>query len=1418
MTTPTPPHSRPSSSPPSPSDSDPDSDLDLQELDPIAASSSSSRALPHRRSRDSHRTPSSSSVLQALGGRIPLRNLRRGHRNTITRRENDDEEEDLRGLVEDEDGDKRDSAGESLGGDDAPLLAGGGPGRTRRRGSREGEREREEQWRVRRRRGGWSEAGGVVGRMVDRVLGRSARRRAGVYHPDEDEDGSAEPEAPLSSPSTTRTVLVAAPPSAQPARYPSNAISNAKYTPVSFLPRTLYAEFSFFFNLYFLLVALSQAIPPLKIGYLSTYVAPLAFVLAITLGKEAWDDIARRRRDAEANGEGFTVVRFWDPASKGGKARGKNERKRTGAAERQRLRRLAKGRDSANERLTDAEDEEQAVQSAREDELAGNSSYEEITKPARDLRVGDVLRLQKDQRVPADLVLLKTFAPEPLQKRHDIDAASAVPAATEPTSPEALIETADEDAAATSSTSKPLPSPPSQQEAAKDDSGGEAFIRTDQLDGETDWKLRLAAPLSQTLPVGAFTRLRVVAGAPDKKVNDFVGTLELLPPGREQQQQQPAGGGAEEGAEADAEEQTRSVPLSIDNTAWANTVMASSGAVLGVVVYTGRQTRQALSTAPSRSKTGLLEYEINALTKILCFLTLAVSFVLVALEGFEPRADADGKEPRKWYVNVMRFLILFSTIIPISLRVNLDMGKSVYAWFIERDKGIPGTVVRTSTIPEDLGRIEYLLSDKTGTLTQNEMEMKKIHVGTVSYANEAMDEVTSFVRHAFSPTLSPDSPTPTSASTLVTPSSAYTVPTTSATRTRREIGSRVRDVVLALALCHNVTPTADGDPGPDGQPTITYQASSPDEIAIVRWCEAVGLRLAARDRTGIALAATTGPAAGKIVVKVKILNVFPFTSEGKRMGIVVQFLQGTEKPGQASPDGEDIWFFQKGADTVMSSIVAANDWLDEETANMAREGLRTLVVGRKKLSGAQYADFSRQHAAASLALQGRDAAMAGAVAAHLERGLELLGVTGVEDKLQRDVKPSLELLRNAGIRIWMLTGDKVETARCVAVSSKLVARGQQIHTVARLRRKDGAHAALALLQSNPQACLLIDGESLGLMLGYEALREDFIALAVRLPAVVACRCAPGQKAELAKLIRAHTRRRVACIGDGGNDVAMIQAADVGVGIVGKEGRQASLAADFSIEQFCYLVKLLVWHGRCSYKRSAKLAQFVIHRGLIIAVCQTVYSVANRFGPDALYRDWLLVGYATIYTSLPVFSLVLDRDVDESLAALYPELYKELTPGQSLSYRTFFIWVAVSIYQGTIIQGLSQILVPPPPNVNTDDGEDPTPFDHDLGVNSPTFPRMVAVSFTVLVLNELVMVAAEITTWHWIMAASIVGTAAIYVASVPFLGDYFELKYVASVGFFWRVAVIAGLSLGPPYIVKLVRRRVKPPSYRKVQGV
>ncbi|CAG8795688.1 14413_t:CDS:2, partial [Gigaspora rosea] len=318
-----------------------------------------------------------------------------------------------------------------------------------------------------------------------------------------------------------------------------------------------------------------------------------------------------------------------------------------------------------------------------------------------------------------------------------------------------------------------------------------------------------------------------------------------------------------------------------------------------------------------------------------------------------------------------------------------------------------------------------------------------------------------------------------------------------------------------------VTPVVDSE-----SDTITYQASSPDEVAIVRLTEQVGLTLVFRDVSEIHLRTPDGD-----VLEYLILQTFPFTSESKRMGIVVK----------DKTTGE-IMFYQKGADVVMSQIVQYNDWLDEECDNMAREGLRTLVVARKRLSEDAYNEFHERFNEAKVSITDRKAQEQLVVVSLLEQELELLGVTGVEDKLQDEVKNTLELLRNAGLKIWMLTGDKIETATCIAVSSKLISRSQTIHQISRVTSPDEAVEELEVLQSKKDSCLVIDGTSIQFYL--EHYKNEFIEVAVRLPVVVACRCSPTQKADITKLIIEFTGKRVCCIGDGGNDVSMIQAAHV----------------------------------------------------------------------------------------------------------------------------------------------------------------------------------------------------------------------------------------------------------------------------------
>lgn len=972
-------------------------------------------------------------------------------------------------------------------------------------------------------------------------------------------------------------------------RFPDNAVRNSKYNALTFFPRALYEEFRMFYNIFFLLIAISQLIPALRVGYLVTYIGPLAFVLTVSMSKSAIDDILRRRRDNEVNRQVY-------------------------------------------EKLV----------------ATSSSVVERRTVRASDLRVGDLISLYKDQRVPADCVLLR----------------------------------------------------------ASPDPNGTVFLRTDHLDGETDWKLRRAVHSTQSLPsdealVGMHAS--VWAEAPRKEIYEFQGNFYLT-------------NGAVE-------------PLSLENTLWASTVLASGNAV-ALVIYTGSESRSMMNMTEPPSKVGLLDEEVNFLSKLLFALLFTMAFILLCFKGFG----------RHWFLYLLRYLLLLASIIPISMRINLDLAKYVYKFVIEHDRAMPEAVVRNSDIPEELGRLDFILTDKTGTLTKNEMVFKKIHFGSMLFGRDALDDLRQYVERAFAGGKEP-------------------------------LDREIRESLLAIALAHNVTPIDEG-----------FQAASPDEVALVQFASALGVQLIEHTPTRMRLRLPGG-----VIATFEILVEFPFTSAAKRMGIV---LHGPQEPDVPIP--RRIMLFVKGADSVIGRLVRTNDWLDEECGNMAREGLRTLIYAMRHLSEPEYRDFAELFAAARARTQGRTEAMALAQA-RLERDMKLLCITGVEDVLQDGVKATLEQLRQAEFHVWMLTGDKVETAKCIGTSSRLVGRNQRTFTISGVESRTVASRQLAQFKRRQNEVLVIDGTTLDVMLHH--FPEDFIQVAGKAPAVIACRCSPTQKGELARLIRRYLGKRVLAIGDGGNDVAMIRRANVGIGIPGKEGRQASMAADFSIVQFSHLPRLLLWHGRNCYKRSACLAQFVIHRGLIIAVIQMCFTAFFYFAAISVFNGLLMVGYATIFTMLPIFSLILDRDVRDTIALAYPELYTELRRGRSLNVRTFLTWVLKAFYSGTAIMTFAVLVL--------------------WNDEFFTTANIQAVAFTALIILELLMVASEIHTWHYLMLLSEALSLLFYALAIFILTQEFNRRLVFSVGFIWKTVVIVIVAWLPIELAKRVDRCIRPPRYLKV---
>ncbi|XP_052753716.1 probable phospholipid-transporting ATPase IIB [Galleria mellonella] len=1036
--------------------------------------------------------------------------------------------------------------------------------------------------------------------------------------------------------------------------FPPNYVCNQKYNIITFLPLVLFEQFRFFLNMYFLVMACSQFIPSIRIGYLYTYWGPLCFVLAVTLFREAVDDIRRYRRDREVN--------------------------------RQRYDRIVL--DSA---------------------VDGYRPFVMEHVPASALRVGDIVILHKGQRVPADMILLRT-----------------------------------------------------------NETMGTVFIRTDQLDGEIDWKLRIPLPSTQKLPTDAHLldiNAQIFIEKPEKDIHSFIGTCTRL----------------------DEEENDS---LDIENTLWSGCVVAS-GQATGLVIYTGSETRSVMNNATPRSKIGRLDLQVNNLTKVLFVATIFTSFLLIVLKGFNG----------PWYGFLFRFILLFSYIIPISLRVNLEMGKAFYSWTIQRDKKIEGTVMRSTTIPEELGRIQYLLADKTGTLTKNEMVFQKLHLGNALFDRNHFHEVESLLTQyvtkdsSFLP-MSPSSPQGSEFPDGPTSPEGPSFPDGSQTPSGPASPRQVWQAVLAIALCHNVTPVYDiGDQQADEatsdmgssvmsescggavpqQQLCDYQAASPDEVALVKWTDMMGISLYRRDLHNISLKLR----AANEIMQFTILQIFPFTSESKMMGIIVQ-----------EENTEQITYYVKGADVALAPLVRGGRWLPRECGRLAADGLRTLVLAYKTLTKNEYLEFESEYKEARLSVTNRSERTAAAIA-RLQRGLLLLGLTGVEDRLADDVTPTLAMLRTAGIKIWMLTGDKLETAECIARSLQLGGGdGVWVPAARCAARRDALRLLQMLSARDPdQTNLIIEGETLEVCL--RSYEKEFVEVLERCSGVVVARCSPTQKAAVARLLRARNHV-VAAVGDGGNDVAMIQEADMGVGIEGAEGRAASLAGDVSVRQFQCLARLLLVHGRRAATRSAALCLFIVHRGLIVSTMQAVFSVVFYFSSVSLYPGFLMVGYGTIYTMLPVFSLVLDKDISSLTALRYPQLYKQLTKGRQLSYKTFYIWTGISIYQGGVIMYGALVL-----------------FEDQL-------IHIVEISYTALILTELIMVALTIVTWHRLMAAAELLSLLMYTATLLIFTSYFDADFIRHWDFWWKVTVITLVSCLPLYIVKYMHRKWSARQYKNIR--
>ncbi|XP_061569998.1 phospholipid-transporting ATPase IB isoform X4 [Cololabis saira] len=747
------------------------------------------------------------------------------------------------------------------------------------------------------------------------------------------------------------------------------------------------------------------------------------------------------------------------------------------------------------------------------------------------------------------------------------------------------------------------------------------YTETSNLDGETNLKIRQG--LSLTATVQTLEDLMALSGrleceGPNRHLYDFTGTLRL--------------------------ENLNPVPLGPDQVLLRGAQLRNTQWVVGIVVYTGHDSKLMQNSTKAPLKRSNVERVTNMQILVLFCILLVMALVSSVGAAIWNKEHTD---EACWYLsraddistnfayNLLTFIILYNNLIPISLLVTLEVVKFTQALFINWDVEMyyaetdTPAMARTSNLNEELGQVKYLFSDKTGTLTCNVMHFKKCTIAGITYGLRSnSNNSTEFEDPSLIKNIEKNHPT----------------------------SPQICEFLTMMAVCHTVVPEREDN-------HIVYQASSPDEGALVKGAKGLGFVFTARTPHSVII-----DARGK-EMSYELLNVLEFSSNRKRMSVVVRMSSGKLR------------LYCKGADNVIfERLNEASQYKELTIAHLeqfATEGLRTLCFAYVDLEEGEYQEWLKEYNHASTVLKDRSQKLEECYE-HLEKNLLLLGATAIEDRLQAGVPETIATLMRADIKIWVLTGDKQETAINIGYSCRLVTHGMSLIIV----NEDSLDATRATLtghcsslgdslRKENELALIIDGQTLKYALSFE-LRQAFLDLALSCKAVICCRVSPLQKSEIVDMVKKHVKAITLAIGDGANDVGMIQTAHVGVGISGNEGMQATNSSDYSIAQFSYLEKLLLVHGAWSYNRVTKCILYCFYKNVVLYIIELWFAFVNGFSGQILFERWCIGLYNVIFTALPPFTLgIFDRPCSQQNMLRFPQLYRITQNAEGFNTKVFW---------------------------------------------------------------------------------------------------------------------------------------------------
>jgi phospholipid-translocating ATPase len=959
------------------------------------------------------------------------------------------------------------------------------------------------------------------------------------------------------------------------------------------------------------------------------------------------------------------------------------------------------------------------------------------------LKVGDIIELRRDDQVPADIVLLHA-----------------------------------------------------------DGQQGIAYTETMALDGETNLKSKepsnILVKCCNTLIGIAQCQAHFVIEDPNLDLYDFSGKVTV---------------------------DGTTLPLSLNNVIFRGSTLRNTTSAIGMVINTGEECKIRMNASKNpKAKAPALQTETNKAVISLAALVILLAIGCTAGYAIWQRTFEHTawylENAQIWMVDIfIAFAIEFNNLIPLALYVSLEIVKFCqYVLLKDIEMYDPVTdipmVANTQTIFENLGQISYIFSDKTGTLTENDMRFRKMSVAgtTWLYKEDRSVEVPSHIlgtnealeKRKSSVTSSPVADgllhipkrpqsvvSQLSSSLLISSHELYTDELLQYLQSSGDthFAQKIKLFLLSMAICHTCFPEVDEN----GK--IRYQAASPDEVALVEAARDLGYVVSEKTTKSITIATSFAESEVSVPETYEILDVIEFSSGRKRMSVIVRY-----------PSGK-IYLFCKGADSViqprlrlaslaaqeaskvahqdrqrmsleveqvlmrrsgeeesrkslqrpsfqrpsfqrasrsfdrlgrpsfqrasrsfdrrgvgkkssefprtsmsvaglgspsfkpsspLQRIIDVADNIDDagifercfqDINHFASDGFRTLLYGYRVLDEDEYRKWKEiYHKAETSLLKRQD--MIESAAEMIERDLYLAGATAIEDKLQKGVPETIEKLQKANIKIWMLTGDKRETAINVAHAAKLCKTYSEVVILSQEQCESQISSMLLDITEGriAHSVVVIDGQMLGEIESEETLAAKFTDLLTKVDSVIVCRASPSQKANMVKKIRhCIPSSMTLAIGDGGNDIAMIQEAHVGVGISGKEGLQAARVADYSIAQFRFLQRLLLVHGHWNYSRTADYVLYTFWKEMMFYCVQVMYQRWNGYTGPSFFETTGLTVWNTLFSSLCVMiPAIFEQDISATTLLAVPELYSYGQKMKGFNMKLYTWWMIIAAIQAQII--------------------------------------------------------------------------------------------------------------------------------------